>query len=117
RKPQSPSSSGKQELVAKKGWITIGMDLGDKTSRYCVLAEGEAVKEGSVATTKKGLRQVFGSRRRCRIALEVGTHSPWGSRDHRERFNSRTSVNISPVLKSPGHLTRPRWRTEAATAH
>ncbi|HEV2199673.1 MAG TPA: IS110 family transposase [Bryobacteraceae bacterium] len=33
-----------------------------------------------MATTKKGLRQVFGSRRRCRIALEVGTHSPWVSR-------------------------------------
>jgi len=60
--------------------ITIGMDLGDKTSRYCVLEEGEVVEERSVATTQAGMRQVFGARRRCRIAMEVGTHSPWVSR-------------------------------------
>ena len=57
------------------------MDLGDKTSRYCVLDEqGEVIQEGSVATTKKGMLQVFGARKRCRIAIEVGTHSPWVSR-------------------------------------
>jgi transposase len=57
------------------------MDLGDKTSRYCRLNDhGEVVKEGSVATTKKGMAQIFGALPRCRIALEVGTHSPWVSR-------------------------------------
>jgi transposase len=61
--------------------MTIGMDLGDKTSRYCVLDEhGEVVEEQSVATTKKGMQRVFGARKRCRIAIEVGTHSPWVSR-------------------------------------
>ena len=80
RKPQSPSSSGKQELVAKKGWITIGMDLGDKRSRYCVLEGSEIVKEDSVPTKKQELVGVFSRYRRCRIALEVGTHSPWVSR-------------------------------------
>jgi len=57
------------------------MDLGDKASRYCVLDEqGMVVQEGSVATTKKGMLQVFGARKRCRMAMEVGTHSPWVSR-------------------------------------
>src|SRR5579863_10097446 len=57
------------------------MDLGDKTSCYCVLdSEGEVVREGTVATTKKGMKQRFGSLARCRIAIEVGTHSPWVSR-------------------------------------
>jgi transposase len=61
--------------------ITIGMDLGDKASRYCVLnGTGEVKEEGSVATSKKGMMQVFGSLRRCRIAMEVGPHSPWVSR-------------------------------------
>jgi transposase len=61
--------------------ITIGMDLGDKTSRYCVLNEsGEVILERSVATTKKGMLQAFGAIKRCRIAIEVGTHSPWVSR-------------------------------------
>jgi transposase len=36
--------------------------------------------EGSVATTKKAMTQKFAGMRRCRIALEVGTHSPWLSR-------------------------------------
>jgi transposase len=57
------------------------MDLGDKTSRICLLdEEGEVIREGSVATTKKGMAQVFGAMAHSRIALEVGTHSPWVSR-------------------------------------
>jgi transposase len=65
----------------RKQQITIGMDLGDKTSRYCAIDEnGEVLFERSVSTTKKGMAQVFGALGRCRIALEVGTHSPWVSR-------------------------------------
>jgi transposase len=61
--------------------LTVGIDLGDRSSRYCILDEqGELLAEGSVATTKKGLAQVFGSKPRSRVALEVGTHSPWVSR-------------------------------------
>jgi transposase len=57
------------------------MDLGDKTSRYCVLgANGELLSEGSVATTKKAMAGKFAGMRRCRVAMEVGTHSPWLSR-------------------------------------
>ncbi len=61
--------------------ITIGLDLGDRSSRYCVLdAQGGVLFERTVATTKRAMKQVFGSLGRCRIALEVGTHSPWASR-------------------------------------
>ena len=61
--------------------LTVGIDLGDRSSRYCILDEqGEVLAEGSVATTQKGFAQVFGSKLRSRIALEVGTHSPWVSR-------------------------------------
>jgi transposase len=57
------------------------MDLGDKISRYCVLGEkGERLSEGSVATTRKAMAQKFAGMRRCRVAMEVGTHSPWLSR-------------------------------------
>ncbi|PYT10898.1 MAG: IS110 family transposase [Acidobacteria bacterium] len=65
----------------KKKRMTIGLDLGDRSSRYCVLGEqGEVLSESSVPTTKKALAQTFGSKPRGRIALEVGTHSPWVSR-------------------------------------
>jgi transposase len=61
--------------------ITIGMDLGDRTSRYCMLSdEGEILREGEAATTKAGMVETFGSLGRVRIAIEVGTHSPWVSR-------------------------------------
>lgn len=66
--------------AGQQGPITIGLDLGDKTSRYCVLAEQAELIEGSVATTKKAMTQQFAGMRRCRVAMEVGTHSPWLSR-------------------------------------
>jgi transposase len=57
------------------------MDVGDKSSRYCVLGgDGEVSSEGSVATTKKAMVQKFSGMHRCRIAVEVGTHSPWLNR-------------------------------------
>jgi transposase len=61
--------------------MTVGMDLGDKTSRYCALdQQGEVIGEGGVATTKKAMTEKFGGLGRTRIAMEVGTHSPWLSR-------------------------------------
>jgi transposase len=84
KKNNSGQGRGKQVREPRGrglGTLTIGMDLGDKTSRYCGLDEdGEVLLERSVATTKKGLTQVFGALARCRVALEVGTHSPWVSR-------------------------------------
>lgn len=70
-----------QAKSRKSGPITIGIDLGDKMSHYCVLAaDGEKLYEGKVATRKQALGEGFGALGRCRIALEVGTHSPWVSR-------------------------------------
>jgi transposase len=43
-------------------------------------SRGEIVAEGSVATTSKAMGGMFAVVPRCRIALEVGTHSPWVSR-------------------------------------
>jgi hypothetical protein len=81
KKNNTRQQSSKGHIKAWKGPITIGMDLGDKTSRYCLLdGSGEVLQEGSVATTKKGMAQVFGVMGRCRVAMEVGTHSAWVSR-------------------------------------
>ncbi len=81
KKNSTVQQSPKRATARKEGPITIGMDLGDKTSRYCALGDdGELFAEGSVATTKKGMTQKFAGMRRCRIAIEVGTHSPWLSR-------------------------------------
>ena len=74
-------SPRRSTTIRKSDRVTIGMDLGDKTSRYCVLnAAGEVVTEGACATTPKGMAQLFGAMPYCRIAIEVGAHSPWVSR-------------------------------------
>jgi transposase len=76
---KSPTRSTK---IRKSDRVTIGMDLGDKTSRYCALsAAGEVLVERACPTTRKGMAQVFSTMPRCRIAIEVGTHSPWVSRE------------------------------------
>ena len=60
---------------------TIGLDLGDRNSWYCVLDEaGQIQLEQRVRTNAKAMREVFGAMPHCRIALEIGTHSPWISR-------------------------------------
>jgi transposase len=61
--------------------LTIGLDLGDRSSRYCVLDEaGGIVLEQKVSTAAKGLQGAFAGMPGSRIALETGTHSPWVSR-------------------------------------
>ncbi len=61
--------------------LTIGVDLGDRNSWYCVLDEaGHIQVEQRVRTTAQALGEVFGAMPRSRIALEIGTHSPWISR-------------------------------------
>jgi transposase len=66
---------------SRKNQLTIGLDLGDRTSHYCILNEaGEVIFEHQLPTTPKGIEEVFSRIPRSRIALETGTHSPWISR-------------------------------------
>src|SRR3974390_1915684 len=61
--------------------LTVGLDLGDRSSWYCVLeGTGQVMLEQRVSTTAKVLREVFTAVPRSRVALETGMHSPWVSR-------------------------------------
>jgi transposase len=78
-KSSTVTMSGNEILKQRK--LTIGMDLGDRSTRYCVLDEaGDVILERSVPTTKKGMEQLFAAMPRSRVALETGVHSPWVSR-------------------------------------
>jgi len=73
--------AGGQSRNISQQRLTIGLDLGDRNSWYCMLDEaGQIQLEQRVRTTAKALREVFGAMPRSRIALEIGTHSPWISR-------------------------------------
>jgi transposase len=78
---QSKGKKNQIRRLAVKERLTVGLDLGDRSSRYCILDEaGEKVSEDKLPTTKTGLESLLGKMAPCRIALEVGTHSPWVSR-------------------------------------
>jgi len=57
----------------------VGLDVGDRWSHhYAVeLDSGVLVAEGRVCTTRKALGTLLDGLGRCRVALEVGTHSRW----------------------------------------
>jgi transposase len=74
-------AAAKQSKNISQQRLTIGLDLGDRNSWYCVLDEaGQIQLEQRVRTSAKALQEVFGRMPRSRIALEIGTHSPWISR-------------------------------------
>jgi transposase len=61
--------------------LTIGLDIGDQRSSWCVVdAAGRVLERGQVRTVATALRRLFERRPRSRVVLEVGTHSPWVSR-------------------------------------
>jgi transposase len=68
-------------MIFKGHKLTIGLDLGDRWSFYCVLDEaGKVILEQKLATTAEAMQQTFAKIPRSLIALETGTHSPWVSR-------------------------------------
>lgn len=79
---RKPSTTGlRQTGRLKDRQLTVGLDLGDRSSFYCVLnGAGEVIVEAKVATNPEAMKEAFGKMPRSRIALETGTHSPWVSR-------------------------------------
>jgi transposase len=126
--------------IFKENQLTIGLDLGDRTSHYCVLNEaGEVIWEDQLPTTPKGIEEVFRRTPRSRIALETGTHSPWVSRQLSElghevivaharnvqlisessrkddRLDARTLARLARI--DPGLLSPVRHRSAKAQIH
>src|SRR5579864_7487608 len=71
----------RRKQIFKQKQLTIGMDLGDRFTYYCVLDEaGEVMVEQKLPTTRQAMKQVFSRMPSSRVALETGAHSPWVSR-------------------------------------
>ena len=72
--------------------LTIGLDLGDRSSWYCVLdGAGEVLLEQRLGTTPTAMKEVFGRMPRSRMALETGMHSPWVSRVERKNRSLKSA--------------------------
>jgi len=75
--PARPKKARQTTSAKAAAKLTVGIDLGDQNSAYCVLdAEGDVLSEGTVRTSERGFAQQFQSMSPCRMALETGTHSP-----------------------------------------
>ncbi len=84
--------------IFKEQKLTIGVDLGDRWSFYCVLDEaGKILLEQKVATTPEAMKQTFGKIPRSLIAMETGTHSPWVSRLLAELGHKRIVAHAQKV--------------------
>lgn len=70
----------------KSSNITIGLDLGDRRHRFCVLDQlGGVMEEGSVRNERVFLAELSGRYRGALVVLEAGCHSPWVSRFFQEQ--------------------------------
>lgn len=58
--------------------LTVGVDLGDQWSNYCILGlRGETLTEGQLRTSPQPIGEFFKGLCRSRVVIEVGTHSAW----------------------------------------
>src|SRR5262245_46583894 len=65
-------------LRPNHGAFTVGVDLGDKWSNYCIVGlEGETLTEGQLRTTQEDVAAFFQALTPARVVMEVGTHSAW----------------------------------------
>jgi transposase len=60
---------------------TLGVDLADRKCDVCILnARAEVIERSRVSTRRAAIAARFQSMAPARIVLEVGTQSPWTSR-------------------------------------
>jgi len=74
--------SKKQNKVAltepQEGPFTIGIDIGDRISHFCVLAvSGDVIIEGRLQSTPTAFYNHFAAFPAATVAMEVGPHSRW----------------------------------------
>src|SRR6476660_3394981 len=82
-----------KEQENRRDKITIGLDLGDRRHRFCVLGEnGEVLEEGSVGNNRAALSELGGRYPEPLVVMEAGCHSPWVSR-HLEQAGCEVVVS------------------------
>ena len=58
--------------------LTVGVDIGDQWSNYCILGlGGETLAEGQFRTRRQEVGEFFQGLAISRVVIEVGTHSAW----------------------------------------
>jgi len=64
--------------VRQHSKTTLGVDVGDRRSHFCVLDEaGAVVERGDFRTTPAGLKKMLAARSGATVAFETGSHALW----------------------------------------
>ena len=96
--------------------FSIGMDLGDKRSRFCLMNEQEAIiEEGWVATIKPAMTRRFSKFPRARVVIEASTHSAWVSRVLQECGHEAVVANPREVGRKYLSKTKKNDKSDART--
>ena len=78
--------------------LTMGLDLGDKFSYYCIIDKsGQNVEEGRVKTQRRAMERFFKSQPKMRVVLETGTHSRWVQAIAKEQGHEEIVANPRQV--------------------
>jgi transposase len=77
--PAAKSAGEDRDLVPPNlDRLTVGVDLGDQWSNYCILGlGGEPLGEGQFRTRRQEVGEFFQGLTTSRVVIEVGTHSAW----------------------------------------
>jgi transposase len=93
-----PGTAKRKQGKRKPQELSIGIDVGDRHSCWCVVDEsGEVAGEGRLRTERAALRKCFGNMQRSRIGIEAGTHSAWVARLLKECGHEVTVANARAI--------------------
>ena len=93
--------------------LTVGVDLGDQWSNYCILGlAGETLAEGQFRTRRQETSEFFQDLATSRVVVEVGTHSAW-VREVIAGFGHEVLVANPRLMEGSKHRRRKNDRIDA----
>src|SRR5438094_9499893 len=92
--------------------FTIGLDLGERRHRFCVLnGKGEVVEEATLGNDRASLARLTARYRGALAVMEAGAHSPWISR----YLEGRGGKGMCPIRARCGRINRKNARGISGT--
>ncbi len=97
--------------------VTIGLDLGDKWTYYCVLhGKAEILDRGRVRTRKSELEKLLRQYAEAEVGMETGTHCGWVSRTVRDCGHEAVVGHAKELKKRYSGDNKNDWKDAESIA-